>query len=261
MALLRTSFCCHCTTYSSESVTLLANQETGGHPQSRLSQQQTEAQRMEDRKLAKGTSQEEKTGEENCVLESAGSAGPSTDPMKGEEGPESRGVVEFTVGDSSDENQEPCSEGEDASGDTIGALPQNVPNLAPRIRKMALSHLSKDDMCIPPHPEVKPELIDNRRCNPEGARLSRTMSMKDFLCVPRRARAMEQASLRLNEAQRIPRFGSRRNALNNPELMAMPQQTRERVQQEAVVRKSDLRRKLSLPFKAMMEGELEVDLL
>jgi hypothetical protein len=53
----------------------------------------------------------------------------------------------------------------------------------------------------------------------------------------------------------------RRNALADPFMMAMKQETRERIQKEVAVRKTSVIRRVSQYFKAIVSDDYEVDLI
>ncbi len=66
---------------------------------------------------------------------------------------------------------------------------------------------------------------------------------------------------KLNDAHRCSRNTIRRNALNDPEKMAMPQQTRERIQKDVILRKQSISRKMAQLIRTLYDKEVEVDLI
>lgn len=64
----------------------------------------------------------------------------------------------------------------------------------------------------------------------------------------------------LSSARRCTRVKERRNALADPEKMTMPQETRERLEEDVATRKTSLTRKMSQYFKSVYSSDYEVDL-
>ena len=64
-----------------------------------------------------------------------------------------------------------------------------------------------------------------------------------------------------DEVQSCTRLHTRRNALADPMQMALPQDTRERIEKEVAERKSSFTRKVSQYFRAMYSDDYEVDLI
>lgn len=91
-----------------------------------------------------------------------------------------------------------------------------------------------------------------------GQQLRRTQSLKTLSQLP--ADTLSKSDRRLLEAFKCPRITSRRNALNNPFKMTMPQETRERIQKENHERKTSVRRRALQYFRSLVDEEPEVDL-
>ena len=64
-----------------------------------------------------------------------------------------------------------------------------------------------------------------------------------------------------DEMQSCTRLYTRRNALADPMQMALPQDTRERIEKEVAERKSSFTRQVSQYFRAMYSDHYEVDLI
>ena len=62
-------------------------------------------------------------------------------------------------------------------------------------------------------------------------------------------------------AQKCVRFGGRRNALNDPELMAMKQETRERLESDIQQRRQTVKYKVNKALGKLHDGQNEVDLI
>ena len=62
-------------------------------------------------------------------------------------------------------------------------------------------------------------------------------------------------------AQQCVRFGGRRNALNDPERMAMKQETRERIESEVQQRRQTVKYKVNKALGKLYDGQNEVDLI
>ena len=106
-------------------------------------------------------------------------------------------------------------------------------------------------------------LRDRKECGSQEPRgpcqLRRVHSLKSMFCLPEYDKPT--SALRYQEARQCPRVTSRRNALDDPFKMPMPQETRERIEKEVSERKMSVKRKISTLFKALVEDEPEVDLL
>ena len=89
--------------------------------------------------------------------------------------------------------------------------------------------------------------------------LRRTQSLKSLFCLPEDD--LPKHDRRLRQAHQCPRVSTRRNALNDPFKMTMPQETRERIQRETQERKTSVKKRVSKYFKSLVEDEPEVDLI
>ena len=123
---------------------------------------------------------------------------------------------------------------------------------------MATSASCQTIFVKPKDPDVPHLANDTNQSN--GGDMKRSSSLKSIFTTSSKTKE-EKITAKLNEALKCPRNVNRRDALNDPEKMPMPQETRERIEKEVAVRKSSITRKVSRVIRNIVEDDTEVDLV